>query len=188
MTRQERSHVLDTEVALDGTLGEVTAGGGDGQNEAGDDTLPPSSIQQEDEGQRADAALQNDRSDKSLPGLLRADRCCDRVPSVEDAGEVAADIVRNRQQDEDDDSPRTIVSRQRQHQKTRHERQVGDHEEGCGDVAYVSVDSTPDSPQHREQQHGAGRDQLPDRSGEIGDRRQQHDRSIGRNPCDLDSP
>ena len=188
MTRQERSHVLDTEVAFDGALSKVTTGGGDRQNEAGDDPLPPGSIQQEDEGQSADAALQDDRPDKSLPGLLGADRCCDRVPSVEDAGEVSADVVRNGQQDEDDDSPRTIVCRQRQHHKSRHERQVGDHEEGCGDVADVSVDSAPDSPQHREQQHGAGRDQLPDRSGEIGDRRQQHDRPVGRNPRDLDSP
>ena len=69
--------------------------------------------------------------------------------SEEHANRVTANVVARGQQKEHQNTNRSIVVRQRQHQEARQERNVGNDENGGGDVPHVTVYASPDAPQHR---------------------------------------
>ena len=163
MTGQQGAHVLDVEIALDDGFNQVAEGGGEHRGGAGEQALPGMAVQQQRHADRAGDQAGHDRARQALPGLLRADDGGHRMMAAAaegDAGEVAADIAADGQDDEREDPARAVVFGQHRGHEGCQERQVGHGEDARGHVLHVAGAAAGQPPDedddHGERERGQG--------------------------------
>src|SRR5580693_4569779 len=163
VARQQRPHVLDPQIPLDHGLGEVAEHRGGDHGGAEDGALPPVAVQRDRHHDRARRDTGDGGARQAFPRLLRADgggHLVRAAPAERDAGEVAAYVGADGDDDEGEHPASAVVRREHRGYRGAEQAQVGRGEHGGGDGGDVTSGPA---------------EQAPDQDRDQGQRERGHD-------------